>query len=169
MYNGGFFRGRSFSDNNESHTDTEYFFAIVWGELIVDPKVQVFNKRKTSFTIKYHTDSFINVVIWGETEAATVASVLEKGDMVLCLGTVTKKKYIPQKGPDKGMEKVWTDLNPQIIIPMPSIEFLIAAHTSDALNKIIDSGEAAKGSDAFESAGDYEEAQMSMDDYEVTI
>ena len=169
MFNGGFFRGKSFKDNLESHSDMEYFFAIVWGELIVDPKVQVFNKRKTSFTLKFHTNSFINVVIWGETEAAIVASVLEKGDMVLCCGTVSQKKYIVQKGPDKGKEKVWTDLNPQILIPMTSIGFLIAAHTSEALNKLIDEGEIAKGSDALESAGDYEAEQMSMGDYEVTI
>lgn len=163
MYNGGFFRGKSFADGH----DNECFFAIVWGTLIADPKVQMFNQRKTSFTVKYHEKAFINVVLWGESEAATVASVLEKGDMVICCGTVTKKKYTVRKGAESGMEKVWTDLNPQIIIPMPSIEFLIAAHTSDALNKIIDSGESSKASDAFESADDYDDEEQ--EEFEVTI
>ena len=166
MFDGGFFRGHSFTSEDGQR---ECFFAIAWGKLIADPKIQQFNKRKTSFTIKYHTKSYINVVLWGESEAAIISSALEKGDMVLCCGTVSKTKYTVQKGADKGQEKTWMDFNCQIVIPMQSIQFLVAAHSSDALNKILDDEYRNSESDVFESAGDYEPEQMSMEQYELTI
>jgi hypothetical protein len=170
MFDGGFFRGKSFTSEDPSKdNNAEYFFAIAWGKLIADPKVQMFNKRKTSFTIKYHTKSYLNIVIWGESEAAIISSALEKGDMVFCCGTVRKENYTVQKGENKGQIKSWIDFNCQIVIPMASLQFLVAAHASDALNKIIDDGEKEKGEDMFESAGDYEPTQMSMSDFNVTI
>ena len=171
MYDGGFFRGHSFKSESETD-DAEYFFTIAWGRLIADPKIQMFKKRKTSFTIKYHSKSFLNVVMWGDTEAAIVSSALEKGDTVFCCGTVAKTKYTLRKGEHKGEERTWYEMNCQIVVPMPSIQFLIAAHSSDALNAIIDKGEIDKGPDKFESADDYEaEASEENDgyDYEISI
>lgn len=169
MNDGGFFRGRSFKSESQTGDETEYFFAIAWGRLIADPKIQMFNQRKTSFTIKYHTKAYLNIVIWGESEAAIVASVLEKGDTVFCCGTVSKKKYVVRQGEYKGQEKTWTDFNCQIVIPMPSVQFLVAAHSSEALNKIIDNGNNLKEADVFESIGDYENTQNDADEFQVTI
>ena len=166
MFDGGFFRGKSFT-SEDNGKNAEYFFAIAWGRLIADPKVQMFNKRKTSFTIKYHTKSYLNVVLWGDTEAAIVSSSLEKGDMVVCFGTVRREDYTVQKGEDKGMVKTWVDFNCQVVIPMATVLFSVAAQSSDAINKIIDDGEAAKGSDVFESAVDFEEQEE--EDFAVTI
>jgi len=169
MFDGGFFRGKSFtSDDQQRGNNAEYFFAIAWGSLIADPKVQMFNKRKTSFTIKYHTKSYLNVVIWGDTESAIVSSSLEKGDMVVCFGTVRREDYTVQKGENKGQVKTWVDFNCQVVIPMTTVLFSVAAQSSDALNKIIDEEEASKGSDAFESVSDFEE-QEEAEDYSVTI
>ena len=170
MFDGGFFRGKSFmSEDPNKDNNAEYFFAIAWGKLIADPKVQLFNKRKTSFTIKYHTKSYINVVIWGDTEAAIISSALEKGDMVFCCGTVRKENYTVQKGEYKGQVKTWIDFNCQIVIPMTTVLFSVAAQSSDAINKIIDEGEALKGSDVFESAVDFESKDNTADDSSITI
>lgn len=158
MYDGGLFRGHKFRAENDSDTAI-YSFAVVWGQLIADPEVKMYNKKKTTFTVKYHNKNYLNIVMWGDSPAANIASTLEKGDMIVCFGTITEKEYLVQKGEHRGEKKIWTDLNAQIVIPMSALEFTLSMFGNDGIAKLMQESEAAIKSDVMESSGDY-------DDYE---
>lgn len=155
MFDGGIFKGVKFKADNDTD-ETLYQFAILWGKLVADPKVEMFKKKKTSFTVKFHNKNYCNVVMWDESEAATVAGSLEKGDMVLCLGTISTREYVIQKGEHRGERKQWTDLNAQVVIPMSLIQYLLPLYGSDAIRAILNKETDAIPEDVMESAGDFE-------------
>jgi len=172
MYDGVLFRSPKFKAEQENAK--EYQFAVVAGHLVKDPEIKQKTKLQTSFTIKYYTKSFLNVTIWGNSEVARVAATLEQGDYVLCIGTITYSPYTVRSGADKGKEKIWSDLNPQILIPMSymyqlvdifasrKIKALLASEESDSMESIEDHA------DEYEVDG-YQEGVEYEEDYEVTI
>ena len=171
MYDGIMFLNKPFKSESDDEKDNKrYQFCLVVGRLIADPRIDQYNKRKTSFTLKYHTKQFCNVEIWGEGDCATIAATLEKNDVILAAGTLTTKNYIVRKGEMAGQEKEWTDLNPQIIIPMPYIMELMKICASMSLKKLIEKGESAIEADPMESAEDYvQDGFMELDESEVSV
>lgn len=154
----------------DGKTDRTYRFAICAGSLISDAKVEMFNKKKTSFVIKYHGRNYMTCVLWGDSQSANIAASLEKGDMVLAIGTVTTSKYTVRKGEHKGQEKEWHDLNCQILIPMSVIEFALQLYSLQGVQKLLANAEASIEADVFESANDFddeiEEAKETETEYD---
>lgn len=166
MYDGVMFLSKPFrSESDDSEDGKKYQFCLAVGRLVADPRIDQYNKRKTSFTIKYHTKQYCNIEIWGEGDCATIAATLEKDDVVLAIGTLTTKKYVVRKGELAGQEKEWTDLNPQILIPMPYITKLMEMCASLSLQKLIQKGESLLDEDPMESSGDFvDDEYMSLDE-----
>lgn len=158
MYEGGLFLGRQFNSENEDDKKT-YQFAICWGTLIADPKVEMFSSQKTSFCLKYYGKNYQNVVLWGETQASHIANSLEKGDNVLVLGTMTRNVTVIKRGEHKGEEREYRDINAQIIVPMTCIEFIIQLFGSSTIQNIIANDEANIEADVIESADDFVEVE----------
>lgn len=162
MYNGGLFRGHKFTA--ESNPDgPQYSFAVAWGKVIADSIIEMHSKRVTKFTLKYHNKNFLNVVLWGESPAANVAAALEKGDMVLCFGTITEKEFISQRGEHRGEKRTYVDLTAQIVIPMSIVEFAVSMFANDGIKKLMAKADASIEEDSFESAGEFENMEIPED------
>lgn len=158
MFDGGMFLSKSFMAEND--TSKKYQFAICWGKLIRDTEVAIYNKKKTSFTIKWHNNSFQNVTAWGDSDVASSMEQLQKGDMVFVAGTMIVGKYTVRKGEHAGEERESRDINPNIVIPLGLIMYLMQslnanmALTGNA-QKILDSiGVEFDKTDEMESAAD---------------
>ena len=90
MFDGGMFLSKAFTA--ETDTTKKYQFAVCWGKLIKDTEVAMYNKKKTTFTLKWHNNSFQNVTAWGDTDVAASMEQLQKGDVALVFGTLVTSK-----------------------------------------------------------------------------
>lgn len=140
----GMFRGAKWATDDGK----EYSYMIAWGSLVKDTDVQMYNKKKTSFTIKTHRGVFQNCVIWGESVAANIAAALEKGDEVLVLGVWGESEFTNKKGETKK----YNDLRVDIILPMSLLQFLTQLYGSKGVAEAIQN--AQPEADALESAED---------------
>lgn len=154
MYDGIMFLGRPFEGDSDNG-NRKYQFCLLAGSLIADPKIEMFNSKKTSFTVKWHSKSYCNVEIWGDSDVAAIAATLEKGDMVFVAGTYVTQKYTVRKGEHKGEEREWTSVNTQVLIPMPYLVQLMKMCGSKNLNKMLEEEEESMGADIMESANDF--------------
>lgn len=158
MFDGGMFLSKAFTA--EEDDSKRYQFAVCWGKLIKDTEVAMYNKKKTSFCIKWHNKSFQNVTCWGDSTVADIASGLEKGDMVAVFGTMVISKYVLRKGEHAGEERESRDIIPQVIIPLALVHSLMNAMPHiDLLNKYTEkllnnAGIDYKETDAMESSAD---------------
>lgn len=155
MYEGIFMKGREFYAENDD--GKKYCFCILAGHLVEDPKVEFFNNKKVSFTVKFYSKAYRNVVLWGESQASTIAETLEKGDVVFVCGTMTTSSYVIRRGEHKGETREWQDINAQIVIPMTAIEFILQMFASKEIQNILKKESVMKKSDVIESADDYDE------------
>lgn len=163
--NGGFIGGDWYRPENAPDSLLGERDVLVWGYVIIDkyhtePVQQtMFRTLCTSFTICYATrksdKGYITCRIWGDEDAAHVATCLEKGDWVFMAGKLKKTKYTVRRGADEGKEKQIMTLEPSILIPMPMIQGSMAVISSEGISKLIQAEEDAKGSDVIESADDY--------------
>ena len=135
---------------------SEHATCVCWGELIEDAKVACVNKKKTTFTIKWHRKTYANVILWGDTPASAVAESLEHHDMVLVLGEWQKRKYVNKHGE----EKEYSDIKADMVIPQSCMEFVLQLASSQSLDKLLGSDE----SDEMESAGDYNLEDLEVPD-----
>lgn len=169
MYDGIIFQSPEF--RTEIPDDTKkYRFCIVVGKLTNDPKIESFNTTKVSFNLKYYTKSYLNVVLWGDTEASYAARTLEKDDVVLCAGTITYTKYTVRSGEHKGEQKEWHDLNCQFIMAQSWVNCIIQMFSANGIQKLLE----AEESDAMESLEDHydeydEDTEYDDEDYEIGI
>ena len=154
MYDGVLFQSPEF--RSEKETDEKmYRFAFVVGKVTRDPEVRHLQMTRTTFNIKYHTKSYINMVIWGDSMQAQLAQCLKAGDIVLAVGTITKSYYTARKGAEKGMRKEWRDMNCQFICSVSQIYELQRMILSPPIQDLMATEEA----DALESAEDHLEDQ----------
>ena len=176
MYDGVLFQTPEFRSESPDDTKT-YRMAICVGSLTKDPHVSMIGSQQTpkvAFNIKYHTKSYMNVAVWGKNDMAYASQTLEKGDMVLCFGTVTHSTYVAKSGPHKGEKREWYEMNCQWICAMSWLTEMLPIILSHKIREIVESEE----SDAMESAEDhadeyevdgYDADTEYDDDYEVTI
>lgn len=177
MYDGIIFQSPEFTIES---SEKKYRFCIVVGKVTNDPVIKQFNKTKVTVNIKYYTKSYLNIVVWGEDEVSYAARSLEKGDVVLCAGTITYSKYFVRQGEFKGEEREWHELNPQFIMSQSMVNALISMFSSSGIQRLLDS----EGGDPLESIEDhaeeyeedsygadvsYEDAEYEEDDYELGI
>ena len=146
MYDGILFCTPEFRSETPGD-EKRYKFAIAVGYLTKDPIIQHHSKTKVMLNLKYHTKSFLNVVMWGDTEASLAARSLEKGDTVLCIGTITYSTYIVQKGEQKGMKREWHELNANLVLAQSWLNCVIEMYLARGIQDILQ----AEKSDAMES------------------
>ena len=146
-YPGGFIKSDIFHYGEDDLDD--HIFAIVWGEVIHNPKIRVFKngKKKTEFAIRYMRGGFIVVFIWGDTPAADAAASLKATDMVCVKGIVTRHKYENKHGEKRETRY----LLPFSVEPYDFTLFLQKLFHSPAIHKILEEEE----TDVMESANDY--------------
>lgn len=183
--NGGFIGGEWYRPENAPESLLGERDVITWGYVVADKygdvvKQTMYRTLCTTFTICYNTKksdkSYITCKIWGDEDAAHIATTLERGDWVGIAGKLQKTKFTVRQGPEEGKVKTVMYLTPAILLPMPLIEGLMAVAGSEKIANFIKEEEDAKGSDTVESADDYEEIldipQGSTpfdDDYELSI
>ena len=183
--NGGFIGGEWYRPDNAPESLLGERDVLVWGYVIADKngeavKQSMYSTLCTAFTICYDTrksnKGYITCKIWGDEAAARCSSRLKKGTWVFLAGKLQKRKYIPRKGVDEGKVKTIMYLLPAILHSMDVEESSLVVGESVAIAKIIQAEEDAKGSDAVESADDYEEileipqsGTPFDDDYELSI
>lgn len=155
-YPGGFIKSDVFHYGGEDKDD--HIFAIVWGEVIHDPKIRVFKTgtKKTEFAIRYMRGGYIVVNIWGDTPAADAAASLQATDMVCVRGIITKKVYTNSRGETRDA----TALVPFAVEPYDYTLFIQRLYNSPSIRKILEEDEA----DVMESAGDYKVTEENTDD-----
>jgi len=178
--NGGFIGGDWYRPETAPESLLGERDIITWGYVIIDkyhtePVQQTMHRSLcTTFTICYGTrksdKGYITCKIWGDEDAAHVATTLDKGDWVFMAGKLKKTKFIARKGADEGKEKTVTFLEPAIIIPMPLVESMIALAFSKQITDIIQGEAEAEVPDDIESADDYAEIMKDNPfDYELSI
>lgn len=76
-----------------------------WGYVFKDPKVGMTKNGKPKISFKLVTNrdrdghnTYLNVVCYGATDAATTAACLERKDSVLCLGSWSKRTFEKMDG-----------------------------------------------------------------------
>lgn len=161
MFDGGMFLSKAFTA--EEDDSKRYQFAVCWGKLIKDTETAMYNKKKTSFCIKWHNKSFQNVTCWGDSTVADIASGLEKGDMVAVFGTMVISKYVLRKGEHAGEERESRDIIPNIIVPLALVSDLMGSmHHIDLLSQNVEKILANVGVDY----SDTDEMESSADEFE---
>lgn len=152
MYDGAYFQSPEFRSETPGD-EKRYRFCIVVGKLTNDPKIENFKTTKVSFNIKYYTKQYLNVVLWGDTDVSYAARSLEKGDTVMCAGTITYTKYIVRSGEHKGEQKEWHDLNCQFLMAQAWANCIIEMFSATGIQKLL----SAEESDVMESLDDHYE------------
>lgn len=156
-YLGGFLKSDVFY-YDEDDTE-EKIFVSVWGHVIHNPAIHVYNMKKTEFAIRYMRGGYIIVNIWGDTPAAEVAATLKPLDMVCVRGIVTRHKYTNKYGENKEIRT----LSAFSVEPYDYTVFMSKLYRSPSIRKMLEQDE----TDAFESLKDYmpqEEETTETDD-----
>ena len=146
-YPGGFLKSDVFYYGEDDKD--EHIFAVVWGEVIRNPKIQIFKngKKRTDFAIRYLKGGYIIVMIYGDTPAADAAASLHATDMVCVKGIITRHRYENKQG-----EKRETRfLVPFSVEPYDYTLFVQRLYNSPTINRLLEQDE----SDAMESAKDF--------------
>lgn len=131
---GGCFRGKPWRDDN----GIENCWVILWGTLTRDAKVTHVNKTKVEFGVKYHAKTYMNCIAWGDEDVSTVMAALETKETVLCAGVWSKRPYTTKDG----LQKEWTQLNCDIVIPLSLVKFALKLFQSKGIQKLLASEDA---------------------------
>lgn len=134
-------------------------YMIIWGKVIRNPRVSFGKVARVEFTVKTHTKTYTNCVTWGKTPTANVASALEEGDHVLCIGLWSEREWEDRKS---GERKKYSSLNCEIIVPTGIISYALDLMGSPNIEKLLQSDT----HDVIESANDDVEDELPQDQEE---
>ena len=152
-YLGGFLKSDVFFYDEDDKD--EKIFVEVWGHVIHNPSIRMFNMKKTEFAIRYMRGGYIIVNIWGDTPAAQVAATLKPLDMVCVKGIITRHQYTNKYGE----EKETRILAAFSVEPYDYTVFMSRLFRSPSIRKLLEQDE----EDMFESLKDYQPQEESAE------
>lgn len=171
MFDGAFLKTPYFrQEKNERDSSTEFAFGFLCGIVTADPKIAYaeFDSTENATTVQRVTvnvcymrpKGYFNIVSWGNTQMTAMARALRKDDIVFCVGTIKKSRYMAKKGVKKGEMCEWTELRPTFLVAQSWIDAGFAIANSPGIGRIVASDEA----DAMESLDDHAEDEYVEED-----
>lgn len=166
MNDGGFFAGKAklhhTPETEDPNRDVKRYPAILWGEIVTQPRIVASTSMKVEFTVKFgpsRNAGNINTELtgyrmceaWGKTAVTTVMQACKYKETVLCLGEWKIVKYAAGVKNRKGVQKKdYHIFKVQAIYPMGLLDFLAKLYNSRAIRDILEA-EDNEAPDPFES------------------
>ncbi len=143
---GGFFTGKEWIDDESDPKKVCRSYALAWGRVVQNPTERSGNVRHVELYIKYRTKRFIRCEAYGDGVALDTLARAEKGDYILCFGTLVRKQYTNKKGKDG-----WTyGITCDVVLTIEMLGFLLRLFASKWLHKQLEA-EDNEAPDAWES------------------
>jgi len=121
-------------------------YMIVYGTVTRGARNTVTSQKaipKSEFGLSYDRKQFMNVLSLGDSPVTQIASMMEKGDVVMVAGLWTEKEYTSKSGE----QKKYSELRAEIVIPQPRLSLPGAAAGGDQAPDVFESAQDEDGFD----------------------